>query len=77
VTASSGERAARRIGAGQIDDGNRLAVLRIGSADLLLDGDAGVVTDLSFQAGESVEERAFAAVRDYRPTHKPVAAKMD
>jgi hypothetical protein len=38
-------------------------VLRVGRADLLFDRDARVVADLLFQAGEGVEERAFAAVR--------------
>ena len=51
-----------RIGAGQVDDGDRPAVLRVGGAGLLLDGDARVVADLLPQAGERIEERAFAAV---------------
>ena len=50
------------IGAGQVDDGDGLAVLRVSGTDLFLDGDAGVVPDFLFQAGEGVEKGAFAAV---------------
>jgi hypothetical protein len=52
-----------RVCAGEIDDGDGLSVLRVGGADLLLDGHAGIVADLLFQAGERVEERALSAVR--------------
>src|SRR5260370_403253 len=51
------------IRAGKIDELDRFAVLRVGLAHLLLDGDAGIVADLLFQAGERVEQRALAAVR--------------
>ena len=53
----------QRIGPGQVDDRDRLAVLRIERAHLLLHRDPGVVPDLLLQAGERVEERALAAVR--------------
>ena len=52
-----------RISPGQIDDGDRLAVLRVGGADLLLHRDAGIIPDFLLQAGKGVKKRAFAAVR--------------
>ena len=51
-----------RIRAGQVDDRDGLAVLGVGRADLFLDGDPGIISDLLLQAGEGVEERALAAV---------------
>ena len=57
-----GRTGGERVSAGKIDDGDGLAVLRVGGADLFLDGDAGVVADFLFQAGEGVEEGALAAV---------------
>ena len=52
----------KRIGAGQIDDGDRAAVLRVSGAGLFLDSNARVVADLLPQAGERIEERTLAAV---------------
>jgi len=53
----------QRISPGQIDDRNRMAVLRISGADLFFHGHARIVSDLLFQAGQRVEKRALAAVR--------------
>ncbi len=51
-----------RIRAGQIDDLDRTAVLRVGRADFLFDGDAGIVADFLAQAGQGVEEGCLAGV---------------
>ncbi len=58
-----GRAGGERVGTGQVDDRERLAVLRVGGADLLLDGNAGIVADLLFKTGKGVEECALATVR--------------
>ena len=58
-----GRRRGQAVGAGQVDDRDRAAVLQPGQADLALDRHAGVVGDLLARAGEQVEEGGLAAVR--------------
>ena len=53
---------AQRIGAGQIDDGGAAAGRRRDTADLLFDGDAGIVGNLLARAGERVEQRRLARI---------------
>ena len=57
-----GRAGGERVGARKIDELDRLAVLRVGLAHLLLDRDARIVAHFLLQAGEGVEERALAAV---------------
>ena len=37
--------------------------MRVGNADFLFDGNAGIVADFLFEAGKRVKERAFATIR--------------
>ena len=55
------------VGARQVQHRVVLARRRVEAAFLALDGDAGVVGDLLPAAGEQVEQRGLAAVRDCRP----------
>jgi hypothetical protein len=65
----------QRVEAGQVDE-LRLGLSQAEEAEVLLHGHAGVVADLLAQAGEGVEEHAFAGVGIAHHQHQGLARRL-